>query len=260
MCSKLTITVGILVCTATPVAFAQQTTASDESVEVSRGQVAAPRNAFEVGVEGGYTQPFGEVNPVRKVSDIANAGGAIGLLLGWRINPRWSVGVTGQYNQNTPDTDLPADTSVFGVSAGLLATFHMMPYGVVDPYASLGTGYRGLFMSAVQTEPDVNLHGWQIARLLLGLDFRTSSDIAVGPVVGADVNTFLATDNKSVTDPGVNTFIFAGANARFDIGGTRVGGPVRQARLGLQRLARGGGRKGGLRRDPVRLRALPDRR
>ena len=40
----------------------------------------------------------------------------------------------------------------------------------------------------------------------------------------------------------------------------RLDEPVRQARLGLQRLDRRGRGAGGLRRDPVRLRALPHRR
>ena len=40
----------------------------------------------------------------------------------------------------------------------------------------------------------------------------------------------------------------------------RLDEPVRQARLGLQRRDREGGRPRRLRRDPVRLRALPERR
>src|SRR4029077_2282311 len=50
----------------------------------------------------------------------------------------------------------------------------------------------------------------------LGLDFRVSRDVALGPVIGADISI------PSVSDPRAATFVFAGAQARFDITRTHV--------------------------------------
>ncbi len=55
----------------------------------------APSKAFELGLEAGYTQGFGRDTSDPRVG--AGAGGTLGLSLDDRINPHWSVGVSGQY-------------------------------------------------------------------------------------------------------------------------------------------------------------------
>ncbi len=90
--------------------------------------VLAPKRATELGLESGYTQPFGSIDALRSVNRIAHAGGAIGLTYAYRINPRFSFGVTGQYEQSAPDAQLGLDASVRGVAAGLVGTYHFRPY------------------------------------------------------------------------------------------------------------------------------------
>lgn len=201
---------------------------SDTASVGARTVVRAPKNAFEIGIEGGYTQPFGRLDDRNNIGDIADAGGAAGLTLAYRINPRWSLGVTGQFHGSSPDSDVETGTDIGGVAAGLLATLHILPYSRVDPYVALGTGYRVMWIAPPGPDNNQMVHGFEAGRALVGLDFRASKDVAIGPMIGADVNVFLWDNpqtgggNQRLSGAHPSTFIFAGAAARFDIGGTRV--------------------------------------
>jgi hypothetical protein len=67
------------------------------------------------------------------------------------------------------------------------------------------------------------MHGWEIARLQVGVDYRLNRSIAVSPVLGADLTTFFtqATPASSsftnISSPSVDAFVFAGLQGRFDI-------------------------------------------
>ncbi|MBL8741166.1 MAG: OmpA family protein, partial [Myxococcales bacterium] len=200
--------------------------ADADAANYDRTEVLAPHGAFELGFEGGYTQPFGELADGVAVGDIAKSGGAAGLNVGYRFTPRWAISLYGQFHESSVEDNLPGDVDVRGVSTGLMGTFHTRPYMVVDPYLSLGTGYRAFFIARSE---DVNetLHGFQIARAMFGVDFRVSEDVALGPQVGADVNVFVADkvenrDVSSVDSVRPSTFLFAGVGGRFDIGGRRI--------------------------------------
>jgi len=191
------------------------------------GTVLAPKNAFEIGVEGGYTQPFGMIDQSRNINDFAKAGGAVGLSLAYRMSPLFAIGATGQYHESVAASELGADSSMRGVAAGLQAAFHFMPYRVLDPYATLGTGYRVMWMSP-QNGVDSQLHGFEILKGQVGLDFRVDKSVALGPVAGADLNLFVwdrastTGINATIPSKSVNTFIFAGVGGKFDLGGERV--------------------------------------
>src|SRR5262249_55485296 len=58
-----------------------------------------PVKAFEINGSVGYTQGFGEVVDGVNVNKVITAGLGTELGLGYRIDPHWSVGVYGQYNQ-----------------------------------------------------------------------------------------------------------------------------------------------------------------
>lgn len=204
-------------------------TATDAS---EQGHVAspllAPRRAFEIGVNAGYAQPFGNIDPSRPIGDIADAGGAVGLDLTYRVNPHWSVGGEGQFHESAPDSSLSDGTNVRGVSGTLLVSYHFLPFKFVDPYASLGLGYRGLFVVPEGTNNNETIHGVDVARALFGVDFRVSNDIAIGPLIGANATMLLFDDLQSAPAYFIQSsrpfaFIFAGAGARFDIAGKRVG-------------------------------------
>jgi len=219
-------------------AYAQETTTtttttttdtSSDTGETGAVEMRAPKRAFEIGVSGGYTQPFGEVHGGLKIHDVASAGGVVGLALGYRFTPHWSLEGTGAYNQQVSgDLYDGKNTTIRGAAVGVQGTYHMRPYKMVDPYASLGTVYRMMWIQP-DSEADDMVHGFEIAKAILGVDFRVSPSIAMGPQIGADLNLFVwdnpqggAAGNERFANVRPSTFLFAGLGGRFDVGGDRV--------------------------------------
>lgn len=192
-----------------------------------REPMRAPHNAFEIGLSTGYTQGFGSIADGLPVGRVADAGIGFGLDLAYRVNPMFSIGLAGQFQEFSPDTKIKVGTDVRGLTTTLLGTVHFSPYDTLDPFVQIGAGYRMLWTLPPGKNNDVLTHGFQLAKLNLGLDVRVSKDVAIGPMVGADLNLFLWTNpegpsgNRKIQDTSISTYIYAGLQGRFDIGGTR---------------------------------------
>lgn len=195
--------------------------------------VNAPRGAFELSVDGGYAQGFGVIQSGRDVGGIAGAGGALGLSLGYRINPRWSVGLAARYAGFGSGKANAEGTTVRGSVASIEGTYHGAPYSRMDPFLTLGAGYRALIASPGGDAPSTITHGFQVAKIEVGLDVRPSESVAIAPVIGADLDMFSwqsggGTETAAITKRGVSTFVFAGVKGRFDLGGKREPAPAAQ--------------------------------
>jgi hypothetical protein len=115
-----------------------------------------------------------------------------------------------------------SSSNLYSATAGVEAAWHFLPSAnQLDPWVSLGTGWRGYWIHGDQGT--TSLQGLQLAKLQAGLDYRVSRDIAISPVIGADLSMFLsestpfASGFSNITDPKVNTFLFGGLQGRFDI-------------------------------------------
>jgi outer membrane protein OmpA-like peptidoglycan-associated protein len=184
----------------------------------------APAKALELKVGTGYTQGFGNVAPGRDVPTVAGAGLGVSADIDYRLSHFWSVGVEGQYQEFTSEQN----TSARGIAANLGATYHFNPTLRGDPWARLGTGYRVLYENdPVGASGTTQLrHGFELLAAKVGYDVRVSEDVAIAPVIGADLNMFVWENPSSagsgvMASPQVATFVYAGLQGRFDIGGTR---------------------------------------
>jgi hypothetical protein len=193
---------------------------------VVKAPLRAPRRAFELGVDMGYTQGFGALDGTRNLRQIEDAGIALGLSLGYRATPGFSIAATGQFQGFSADDRLPSGTMVRGAATGLAGTFHIAPYERVDPFITLGTGYRMLWEVPTGSAPTTLSHGFEMGKLEIGVDLRPTENIAIAPVLGADLDMFMwrnvtGTDRADISNRGVSAFLFAGVRGRFDIGGAR---------------------------------------
>src|SRR4051812_12716490 len=151
--------------------------------------VAAPENALELKLGTGYTQGFGNLAPGRAMPRVAGAGLGGSLDIDYRMSRRWSLGVEGQYQEFSSHDN----TGARGLAGNIGATYHFSPIRRGDPFVRLGTGYRMLW----ETKPGfvegqtTMRHGFELASAKIGYDFRVSEDVAIAPVIGADVNLFL---------------------------------------------------------------------
>jgi hypothetical protein len=195
---------------------------------LAQTSLPAVTDAIEIGVAGGYAQGTGDLGTgMADLSDLSGAGGAVELQLGYRIIPHLTLGVYGSFSSYSDGDLIEQPTDVLGAAAGIRADWHFLPAASFDPWVSLGTGWRGLWL-----QPDEggnsDLQGFEIARVQLGVDYRISPEIAITPVIGTSVTMYTQQDGpttdgyQSIDDPDAQLYFFGGLMGRFDLGGTHV--------------------------------------
>jgi hypothetical protein len=208
------------------VALADETAGLDASNDFDQ-PLAAASNTLELGIATGYAQGAGPIGGDQlHLQDVSGAGGAVELDALYRINPTFAVGAYGSFSKYAAGDDIASGTDVFGATAGIQAVAHMRPDRSVDPWVSLGTGWRRLWLSPIAGK-DTSLQGLELARLQLGADYRLNENVAIAPVIGGSLNMFVSEDSpmtgsySELQDKKVNFIGFAGLAGRFDLGGTR---------------------------------------
>jgi peptidoglycan-associated lipoprotein len=175
-----------------------------------------PRHALELTLGTAYTQGFGLLEQGVNMQTVSQAGVGLDFGLGYRIDPHWMIGATGEYQ----DMRAQRAQSVRGVATGFQVAYHFAPSYRADPWVSLGAGWRFLYETYEATNHTILTQGLEMARVMVGLDWRVSREVAMGPVIGADLDEFLAQDDRGgLQNPGVSTFVHAGLLGRFDLGG-----------------------------------------
>jgi len=201
-----------------------------ESLEASTGfdhAVPSVKSAFELGVATGYSQGGGKLGgTMGSLEDIAGPGAAVEVDAGYRIIPNLSIGAYGTFSGYQHGDLIDGNTDVVGATAGVQAAWHFRPAMSIDPWVSLGTGWKGLWLSP-QSGKNTSLQGLELARLQIGADYRVSPDVAIAPVIGGSLSMFVSqdspmtTDYTEIQDKKVNFTAFAGLSGRFDLGGKR---------------------------------------
>lgn len=206
---------GVVVVLWAPTGRAQEVRDWSERVPVTS-------NALELTVGFGYTEGFGELTPLHDIQDLAIDGIGLDLAVDYRIDPHFSVGFQGEYQQFVTNAQVNAAARGVATNAGL--TYHAMPSTYADPWVRIATGYR-MFWSVepVGGMPTTLIHGPELAKVTVGYDLHLSRRIAVSPVLGADLSMFVWQDqsglNVPLSPPQLCVFIFGGFQGRFDLGG-----------------------------------------
>jgi hypothetical protein len=183
----------------------------------------AATHAVELTVGTGYAQGFGNVGAQQSsLTDIGTAGGEVQLGASYRLLPPLGIGVYGSGAAYGRGSQVDSTANLYSATAGVQGDWHFLPAASEwDPWVSLGTGWRGYWLN--NSQGTSSLHGWQIARLQVGVDYRIAPAVSISPVIGADLSMFFtqsspqSTAFSSVSSPDVNTFVFGGLLGRFDI-------------------------------------------
>jgi hypothetical protein len=227
--------VGLATASASSALAQTTTTTTTSTVRQERAEtpsyfserIRAPKDALELGVGAAYSQ--GTMSPAEGVgsTDLTKAGGAFSLQVGYRFVPHFGLSIFGEFNEFTPGNALAGDAKTRGGVAGINATAHLLPFDRIDPWVRLGTGYRMLWVTGTPDVPDTRWHGFQLAKLDIGADLRTSEDVAIGPTIGVGLNQFFWRNpegdagNEEISGKRLVPFVYAGIEARFDIAGAR---------------------------------------
>lgn len=185
--------------------------------------VSPTRGPFEIGVAGGYTQGAGGAGMIGNIEDVAGPGGTVELQLGYRAGSRFSAGVYGAVARFRHGDAVGDGSRAYGATAGVQAVWHSSDTRSIDPWVSVGAGWRGLWVDRIGA-PASSMQGIELLRLQLGIDYRLSPRLAVSPVISASLSMFLVEsatmpdDFTPVQDKRLNLYGFAGFLGRFDLG------------------------------------------
>lgn len=121
---------------------------------------------------------------------VSGTGAAAEIKLSARVLPRLAIGAFAEAGGFTRDATTPV---TLGVAAGLLVTVHILPWYGQDPWIELAIGTSHA-RASVQ----------------LGVDYRTGTNFAIAPVLGASY----ADDQPGGAH---EWLLYGGLQCRFDV-------------------------------------------
>ncbi len=188
---------------------------------VPHDAMPAVDGGLEIAVAVNAATSVGDIGGGMEADDVVGTAGELELQIGHRLTPYLTIGFYSTAQAFADGSTGARD--VYTGSAGVEADFHLRPHFATDPWISLGSGVRGLW---IQDGGDSVVVGAELARLQLGIDFRVDEDFAVGPVIGATATLYGAEktpmqDFAELTDKGITWTLSAGIAGRFNAFGTR---------------------------------------
>jgi hypothetical protein len=182
----------------------------------------APAKTLEAQAGTGYTQGFGSIGPATPIAEVAGPGIAFTADIGYRLAPRWSLEVEGQYQQFAAENG----TASNGLDVNIGTTLHARPQHRTDPWLRIGSGVRSLWQHNANRPignmagPTSNTFlGWEAATARVGVDIRPQRDVAWAPFLGADLQTFQLQNAAKLSGWAWGTYVYAGLQGRFNLGG-----------------------------------------
>lgn len=219
------VSASLFVALTSSAAFAQPIADGPDTAPGFDHAVPAIDHAFELAVTPGFTQSTGKLGgDLGDASDITGPGGALEIDLGYRVIPQLAVGAYTSIAKFQRGDAFGTGTRTLGLAAGVQAAWHFRPDRSIDPWVSLGTGWKALWIDPTNSK-DTSLQGLELARLQLGADYRVSPTAAISPVLGGSMTMFVSQDSPMTTDfteihdKKLSWTWFAGMSGRFDFGG-----------------------------------------
>lgn len=188
-------------------------------------QRSLPESGFEWGLGVGFSVPFGDADSGASLFDSGGQapitglqlrdGGMDGIVsyrvpfildLGYRISPRWWVGLRPEFGTGGFGTECPTTARCSWTDArlGAVAKWHVDPSSRSDPWLGLNLGWEWLRSSAsVLLPPEVTgtssnqgvtarqTIAGPLLEALGGLSFHFGENIHAGPFVSAAVGRYL---------------------------------------------------------------------
>jgi hypothetical protein len=187
-------------------------------------EMPAISNALEIAIGGGYMRSGGDIGSgMAAVDELTEDGAGAELSIGYRMSPNLALGVYGTLSgYDVGAKTLPTTDLAIGATLGVKADWHFRPHMTVDPWVSIGAGWRGLWLGN-DNETERALHGIELTRVQVGLDYRITPTFALAPYMGASASMFLAEDTmttngyEEISNNEVNWSFTAGLLGRFDI-------------------------------------------
>lgn len=198
---------------------------------IGRAEETPPaRRGFQLALRTGVAIPFGNVTPATAMSDALSPQVPLLLDVGWKpirhlFLGAYLGGTIGGAAGQIADTCNENGINCIGVGfrGGLLAEVNIRPDHFVNPWAGLGFGYEigGSGGTQGRSSIDNSVRGFELVRVLTGVDFRLQEYFGIGPFL----------------DVSFGRYDYAAS--RIDLGGlvSKLGGDVNDKALHVWLLA-----------------------
>jgi hypothetical protein len=204
-------------------ALALPQTAAGQPVEPVRPTAGPVAGGAEIGIGWSVLAGSGAIS----MSDGARAraagvGGALELDAGWRALPALTVGAWGFGAQLSESAARPSTAGVYTAGAGIQGTWHFRPGAPdYDPWLLVGAGWRGQWLNFLSDGVTAE-HGLEAVRVQAGVNLRVLPTVALSPVVGGSLSTYLTESAQSgpwraISSSRWDAFVVAGVRATIDI-------------------------------------------
>jgi hypothetical protein len=194
---------------------------------------------LEVDVRAAQGLPFGKVDgsPGDSLNQTFAFATPLIVDVGYRVDPKLSIGVYGSYAFASSARVLRDDCSALGVRCatadirlGLEAQVHSSSARVWDPWIGLGSGYERAEINTTSGQSSIS--GWEILHVDAGIDLRPSNAVGLGPFVTwtlgqYDYESLPGQGVKAVTDRNFHEWLLVGVRGTLDI---QVGRTSQQSR------------------------------
>lgn len=213
----------IIFATVTGLVLTTSTSLAQPSDGAISAEMPAISNALEIAIGGGYMRSAGDIGRgMASVDELTEDGGGAELSVGYRMTPNLAIGMYGTLSgYDVGDKAAPTTDLAIGATLGVKADWHFRPTMTIDPWVSIGAGWRGLWLGN-DAETERALHGIEMTRVQLGVDYRISPTFALAPYMGASAAMFLAEDTMAtsgydkISSNEINWSFTAGLLGRFD--------------------------------------------
>jgi hypothetical protein len=211
----------IIFATAATLLLTTTTSLADDGIKKEMPPIS---NALEIAIGGGYMRGAGDVgHNMAAVDDLTEGGGGAELHVGYRITPELVVGAYGTLSGYEVGDAVATTTDLaIGATAGVEGVYHFRPSMQVDPWVSVGAGWKALWLGN-DDGTERALQGIELTRVQIGVDYRLTPTFALAPFMGASAAMFLAEDTmtssgyQQIDHTEVNWSVSAGLMGRFDI-------------------------------------------
>jgi hypothetical protein len=152
----------------------------------------APHSGFQMALRTGVGVPFGNTSgaPSDGYSQLVSAQVPLMLDIGGKLNPHFFLGAYLGLGFGGAGNELDAACAASSASCGHVSLrlgaqlqYNVAPAAKVNPWVGYGIGIEGSAVGAQTSAGDatIAMAGFELARLMGGVDFRMGSGIGVGP-------------------------------------------------------------------------------
>ena len=183
----------------------------------SSSTIPAAVGGIEIALALSAADSNGDIGDGVDADDLIGSAVQLDVEIGRRITPNMTLGF---YSSAQALAQGSRDgRSVHTGAAGIEADFHLAPDYSLDPWVSIGAGVRAYLVDDGDYTIGV---GAELARLQIGVDFRSDKHFAIGPVFGASASLYGAEKQpmegfRELSDKGINWTFTGGIAGRFNL-------------------------------------------